>query len=365
MMVSSLRSSLAAALAFSAAVLASPSGIDARQASTACNNSPELCSRAYNTITHMGGHDSSFLRDASTGNSLAGNQFLNATIALSAGLRLLQAQIHVENGALKLCHTTCSILDAGLLSDWLAAIKFWMDSNPNEVVTLLLVNSDNADAATFGVAYEKSGISKYGFVQASASATGNWPTLQSMISANTRLVSFIASITPNPTYPYLLSEFTYVFETEFLVTTATGFNCSLSRPGSAGTAASAISRNMMPLMNHFKYASLSSSIQIPAVSDIDTTNSPDTAKAGALGLHAATCRKEWGIRPTFVLVDFFDKGPAVDTADAMNSITPTGRKAASAAGGANGKSEGNQSKTRLSMGTGALVAFMAAAVFMF
>ncbi|KLU81242.1 hypothetical protein MAPG_00334 [Magnaporthiopsis poae ATCC 64411] len=361
MMYSSLWSSLVTALAFSATALASPSGIRPRQ--SACNNSPDLCSRPYNTVTHMGGHDSSFLRDASTGNSLAGNQFFNATIALSAGLRLLQAQVHVENGTLRLCHTSCSLLDAGLLSDWLAAIRFWMDGHPNEVVTLLLVNSDNADAATFGAAYESSGISKYGFAQSSGSATGNWPTLQSMISANTRLVSFIASITPNPAFPYLLSEFTYVFETEFLVTASSGFNCSLSRPSSAGTAASAISRNMMPLMNHFKYASLSSAIQIPAVSDIDITNSPDTTKVGALGLHAATCRKEWGIRPTFVLVDFWDKGPAIDTADAMNGIDATGRKSVSA--GANGKSEGSQSKTRLGMGTGALVAFMAAAVLMF
>ncbi|KAM7209258.1 PLC-like phosphodiesterase, TIM beta/alpha-barrel-containing domain containing protein [Naviculisporaceae sp. PSN 640] len=318
---------------------------------TACNNSPNLCAQRYNNITHMGAHDSSFLRDASTGNSLAGNQFFNATVALSAGIRLLQGQVHNENGTLKLCHTSCDLLDAGPLQDWLSKIKFWMDTNPNEVVTILLVNSDNQPVSSYGEAFEASGISSYGYVPLQPTTASNisWPTLAGMISSNKRLVSFIASVDYSTTYPYLLSEFTHIFETSFEVYSAASFNCTLDRPRSVGSAQSAVSAGMMPLMNHFMYTKLTSDIDIPNVNDIDTTNSPSRETTGALGNHADSCRaaEEWGVKPVFVLVDFYDRGPAIETADRLNGVSnPVGRKdsgseVAAEAGG--GKGNGGSS----------------------
>lgn len=44
--------------------------------STACNNSPDLCNKSYGEITHLGAHDSPFVRDSSTDNSLAGDQYV-------------------------------------------------------------------------------------------------------------------------------------------------------------------------------------------------------------------------------------------------------------------------------------------------
>lgn len=322
----------------------------------ACNNSPLLCNRAYNNITHMGAHDSSFLRDASTGNSLAGNQFFNATVALSAGIRLLQGQVHLENNTLRLCHTTCALLDAGLLSTWLSAIKYWLDTNPNDVITLLLVNADNADASLFGAAFDAAGISPYGFVP---DGTG-WPTLQSMISANTRMVSFIAPLgSASPSHPFLLDEFTHVFETPFDVRRLSGFNCTLDRPSSAGTAANAVSQGLLPLMNHFAYTEITSDITVPNVGDIATTNSPSTTTTGALGLHAQTCQGEWGIKPVFVLVDFYDQGPAIDTADRVNGIVATGRQASVSDAVAGSGSAGERREGR---GMWALVGFLVGVV---
>jgi hypothetical protein len=128
----------------------------------ACNNSPPLGDRAYNDITHMGAHDSAYLRDSTTGCSTPGNQYYNATVALSAGFRLLQAQVHNENRTLQLCHTSCLLLDDGTLEAWLADIKGWMDTNANDVVALLLVNSDDVSASAFGTTFTSSGISTYG-----------------------------------------------------------------------------------------------------------------------------------------------------------------------------------------------------------
>ncbi|KAI8964093.1 PLC-like phosphodiesterase [Daldinia sp. FL1419] len=337
----------------------SASAASSSSSTTTCNNSPDLCSRSYSDITHMGAHDSAFLRDESTGNSIAGNQYFNATVALDAGIRLLQAQAHDLSGAIELCHTSCGLLDAGTLQSWLEPIKSWMDAHPNEVVTLLIVNSDGKSAAEFGSVFSASGIDKYGY----AHSGSTWPTLQEMISANTRLVTFIASITADSQYPYLLSEFDHVFETPFEVTSLSGFNCSLDRPSSHDSAGAAIQAGLLPLMNHFAYNLLGASIMVPNADNITITNSPSTTTIGNLGLHAQTCNQEWGIKPVFVLVDFFNEGPAIKTADVLNSINAVGRSNA-AMTVAVATAKANSRHQSIGLGTEALVAFLAAALLL-
>ncbi|KAK7711504.1 hypothetical protein SLS64_005528 [Diaporthe eres] len=326
----------------------------------ACNNSPDLCSRQYSNVTHMGAHDAAFLRDSSTDNSVAGNQYYNATKALNAGIRLLSLQVHNSNGTLELCHTTCTLLDAGTLEDFLVKIKTWMDENPNEVVTLLIVNSDDEDVASFGKVYESSNISSYGYTPATVSASNTWPTLQTMIDDGTRLVTFIATVTYSTTYPYLLNEWDFVFETAYEVTSLAGLNCTIDRPSGLSDASSAISSGYLPLMNHFVYQSITSSIEVPNVEIIDTTNSPNTSTVGALGQSAYKCNSEWGTAPVFALVDFYSEGPAIDTADNLNGITAEGRSDSSSA-----TSDASSGIGSAGAKTGALVAFLAAAVLIF
>lgn len=305
----------------------------------ACNGSHDLCSRTYDNITHMGAHDSSFVRDDSTDNSIAGTQYYNATYALNNGLRLLTVQAHDSNGTIELCHTTCSLLDAGSLQSFLVAIKDWMDNNEDDVVTLLIVNSDSFNATDFGPVFEASGIDKYGYTPTGTdSSSVTWPTLQDMINADTRLVTFIASYTYSSDYSYLLNEWDYVFETAYEVTSLSGFNCTIDRPSTYSSASSAISAGMLPLVNHFAYTVVAS-YEIPDASDIDVTNSPDTDTTGNLGLHAQTCKSEYGQKPTFMLVDFFNKGPAIETGDNLNGITASGRSNSTSADGSSSTSD--------------------------
>lgn len=316
----------------------------------ACNNSPDLCSRKYNNITHMGAHDAAFLRDASTDNSVAGNQYYNATVALSAGIRLLSAQVHNANGTLELCHTTCALLDAGTLEAWLTKIKYWMDNNPNEVVTLLLVNSDDEDVSAFGEVFQSSNISSYGYTPSSTSgATTDWPTLQTMIDDETRLVTFIAEINASTTYPHLLNEWDYVFETAYDVTNYAQFNCSLDRPSTLSSASAAIEAGYLPLMNHFRYKSITSTAELPDVDDIATTNSANTTLTGALGYEAYECNSEWGTAPVFALVDFYSVGPAITTADNINGITATGRTSSQASTSGAGLTIGRRANAEIAL----------------
>lgn len=350
-----LRSLLAATFVGAASVAAAPQTTGA--AGAACNNSPSLCSRPYNTITHMGAHDAAFLRDASTQNSIAGNQYKNATVALDAGLRLLQAQVHKSDNALRLCHTSCQLLDAGPLQNWLAAINVWMTKNPNEVVTIILVNSDSASASELGAVFQQSGISKYGYTPAGSTATGNWPTLQTMINQNTRLVSYVTNAKYDSSVPYLLPEFNYVFETPFEVTSLDGFNCSLDRPKALGTSgASAVSQNYLSLVNHFKYQQLLAGVLVPDTDQLSIVNSPETSTAGNLGLHLKNCQSEWGARPNYVLVDFWSQENPLAAADALNGVSDfAGRKITTEA-------TSKATEQFQGMAKGALLAFCAAAL---
>lgn len=315
---------LAALLGLTSAVT-----LQSRQ-TTACNNSPDLCSRSYSAITHLGAHNSPFVRDASTRFSVSGNHYFNTTIQLSAGVRMLTGQVHQSNGAWHLCHSSCDLLDAGLLSDWLGEIKTWMDANPSEVVSILLVNSDDATPSELAAEFTQSGITEYAYTPpSSTSPQVTWPTLQTLISANTRLMTFIASLDLNAvdsTNAYLMDEFTFIFETAFENSDPNNFTCTPDRPSTLrGQTAEAIASGRMPLQNHFLYDTQLFGIEAPDEANITSTNAP-SERAGNMGDAAKDCQQEWGKPPVFILVDFFDQGPAIATVDELNGVTsPVGR----------------------------------------
>jgi len=302
-------------------------------AQTACNNSPSLCNRAYNNITYLGAHDSPFLRDESTSFSTSGNQYYNSTVQLDAGVRLLSAQVHKTNdtatGANKwhLCHSSCDLLDAGTLESWLSEIKAWMDKNPHDVVTVLLVNSDNAAASDLGAQFQASGIDQYAYAPPSTSSIPRtWPTLDALISNNTRLLSFVASLgQPSSAHPYLLDEFTFVFENDFENESPANYSCNPNRPTSLTSPEQAASSGRMFLMNHFLYSTALFGIQTPNDTYVGVTNAQ--TGLGSLGAAVANCTAVYAKPPNFVLVDFFNMGPAMASVDQANGVTnPEGRK---------------------------------------
>lgn len=299
--------------------------VSAQNSSTACNNSPDLCSRNYNNVTYLGAHDAPFLRDSSTQYSTSGNQFYNTTRQLSAGVRLVTAQVQTNNdtSALHVCHTDCSLLDAGTLESWLSEIKSWMDNNPNDVVTILLVNGADASASDLASAYTSSGLDQYAYTPSCSSASSEWPTLQTLISNGTRAVNYVATLSDNSAAPYLLNEFTYIVENSYENSEPTNFSCAVDRPSSlANQTSSAISQGYMTLMNHFLYEDQLFGIQTPNESYVETTNAP-SGGIGNLGTSARTCAAQYGKAPTFLLVDFANTGSAINTADSLNELSIT------------------------------------------
>lgn len=167
----------------------SPASILGREASK-CNGREEYCERSYSNITFVGSHDAPFV-----GKLPQQNQNIGITAQLDMGIRFLQAQTHrskLDDKVIELCHTSCWLEDAGKLESFLSTVKKWLDSNPDEVVTLLLTNGDSFDVSKFGDVFSSSGIDDYAFVPSSDPLFINdWPTLGTLISSGKRLVVFL------------------------------------------------------------------------------------------------------------------------------------------------------------------------------
>ncbi|KAK4693076.1 hypothetical protein P7C71_g4249, partial [Lecanoromycetidae sp. Uapishka_2] len=276
-------------------------------AAQSCNNHPELCPRQYSNISQIGTHDSPFI-----GLLPQDNQDLSLPSQLNAGIRFLQAQTHADPfGTLNLCHTSCFEEDAGSLETYLTTIKSWLDTNPNEVLTLLLVNGDNLDIDIFDAAFTSSGIKPYAYIPPTTPlAISAWPTLGEMITAATRLVIFLDA-GAKPSVPYILDEFTYFFETPYDTTDPTFPECKIDRPPGASP------EGRMYIVNHFLDVDVFG-IDMPD----DAADGATNAKTGrgSISAQVELCVGLYGRAPVGVLVDYFERGDVFGAQNALNGL---------------------------------------------
>lgn len=277
------------------------------RAQTLCNGHAELCGRRYSNITAIGAHDSAFV-----GQLPQDNQELSVKAQVDAGIRFLQVQSHKNIvGTLELCHTSCFERDAGKVESYLSTVKSWLDGNPNEVLTLLIVNGDNVPVSMFDDAYKASGLKPYTYTPlTSPLAIDAWPTLQEMITAGTRLVAFLDA-GADPSVPYILDEFTYFFETPFDTLDPKFPECTIDRP--AGAKAD----GRMYIVNHFLDVEWLG-IDIPDRMALDTTNA--ATGVGSIGAQADVCIGLYGRAPFGVLVDYLNHGDVFTAQNRLNGL---------------------------------------------
>ncbi|KKY18323.1 hypothetical protein UCRPC4_g05034 [Phaeomoniella chlamydospora] len=215
-----------------------------------------------------------------------------------------------------MCHTSCIEEDAGSLKSFLTTIKDWLDASNNtcEVLTLLLVNSDDLDVSEFGSVFEAVGLDSYAYAPSKTlSSLSSWPTLSSLISSSTRLIVFMDYEADTSSVPYILDEFTYFFETPYDTTDPDFPQCSIDRPSDLSTAEAADSR--MYLVNHFLDDEVLG-ILIPDEDDAATTNSVQSIAGQVeicLGLYENRA-------PKGVLVDYLEKGSVFEAERLMNNL---------------------------------------------
>lgn len=272
------------------------------------------------------------------------------------GIRALQIQTHNTSDGIHLCHTSCVLLDAGLLSDYLTKVKTWLDANPNEgeldessqrtnprpVVTLVLVNIDNLPATAFASAFQTAGLDKKSYVPKAASNTiSDWPTLGNLIDAGTNLVTFLNYNADFTAVPYLIDEFTNMWEDAYNVVDQT-WGCAVNRSSNTGPSPN----QKMYMINHFLDKTWNILGNVAFIPDKDKLNETNAASGpGSIGFHVDNCVLLYQRNPNIILLDYYDSNgnaPFVAAAQLNGVPAPTNNvvKGSSGAGGSSGAASG-------------------------
>lgn len=312
---------VAATPSSSASETGTPTSSEPHKNTQPCNNYLELCGRKYGNITQVGAHNSPFVRPGNSGS----NQELPVKTQLDDGVRLVQGQIQwpVNGSVPHFCHTTCNLLDAGPITDWLTQVREWVDVHPYDVVTVLLGNGNYSTPDLYAPYIEQSGILKYTY-QAPflPMALSDWPTLEELILRGSRVIMFMDYKADQRKYPWLLDQFAQMWETPFNPQDR-NFPCTVLRPPDLKPEAA---RDRLYLANHnlnVQFKVFGAEVLVPAVAVLNETNAADGF--GSLGVAANNCRNDWGRAPNFLHVDYYNygqpPGSVFEVAARANNVT--------------------------------------------
>ncbi|KAI1113061.1 PLC-like phosphodiesterase [Nemania sp. NC0429] len=287
----------------------------------ACNNYVEFCTRKYGNITEIACHNSPFI----TPNNIAANQQHDVTQQLNDGVRLLQAQMQWPDSSSEphFCHTSCDVLDAGPITVWLTKVKNWVAQHPFDVVTILLGNGGHLKPSQYAPYIEQTGILRYAYTPPHVPMNlSSWPTLADMILSGGRVVFFMDYLANQTEYPWLLDEFSQMWETPFDPVDAS-FPCDAQRPPDLAPDDAG---KMLSLINHnlnINFSLLGVDMLVPARTELNVTN--NLTGAGSLGLGAENCLAQWGRAPSFLNVDYYNyggsPGSVFEVAARLNNVT--------------------------------------------
>lgn len=225
-----------------------------------------------------------------------------------------------------MCHSSCSLMDGGTLGHWLSEVKAWMDEHASEVVTLLIVNQDRIPAKDLLPSFSESETAPLAYVPSPAGIKiREFPTLQTMIKEDKRLVVFVTAGAGDDDAPFLLNEWDYIWETKWENKDPKAWSCDVDRPGRLRDEEGverAEEEGVVPLLNWFLYTEIGFGIMRPFVEQIQDTNGPSLAA----GLKTCRDSNTWKALPAprvpnFVLVDFFNEGNPISHIDALNNVT--------------------------------------------
>ncbi|KAG0284865.1 hypothetical protein BGZ96_010801 [Linnemannia gamsii] len=285
-------------------------GADAQQ--QLCNGYAELCAKTYDQVSYATTHNAYAYTPRG---ALAANQNNDIPTQLKDGIRafMLDAYNLPSGGTndIELCHSYCSLLDAGPLSAVLGQIKTFMDQNPNEVISIFWENAANLAPARFQTVYQAAGMTPYLYTQTAGSTT--WPTLASMISSKKRLLNFVDS-GADASVPWLMAEYDFIFETPWQITKGSEYPCTVDRPKGEERG--------MYVMNHFISGQVTvgdQTFDVPQSGIVAQTNGQDLAS------HANKCTQTFNKIPNFVAVDYYEQGSLLQTVAQLNGVNWNGK----------------------------------------
>lgn len=196
-----------------------------------------------------------------------------------------------------LCHTSCDLLNAGTLEDYLKTVRSWVQNRNYDVITILMGNSNLVDPGNFTAPFANAGLLPYIYSPPKVlMGINDWPTLGEMILTGKRVVVMMDYQANQTAIPWLIDEFSVMWETPFSPQDR-AFPCTLQRPPGL-LDRDAIQRLYMANHNlNTDISLLGSSLLVPTVTLLNETNAANASIYGSLGRAAVNCTRELHVPP--------------------------------------------------------------------
>ena len=254
-------------------------------------------------------------------NNAGANQALPVTTQLNDGIRMLQGQMHWNGSIPHFCHTSCDVLDSGPITDYLSTVSDWVSNHPFDIVTILLENGDYKPVGDYVPFIEQTGLAQYAYTPPLIPmGIKDWPPLSHFILTGKRVVFFMDYLANQTAVPWIMDEFSQMWETPFDPTDR-AFPCDVQRPPDLSSEAA---KERMYLTNHnlnYDINILGTSLLVPNIPLLNVTN--NVTGYGSLGVGAADCDNMWGYPPKFLNVDYYNvgDGSVFEVAAIYNNVT--------------------------------------------
>ena len=255
---------------------------------TACNGHDALCARPFDQVCFPMTHNSMSNGDAGW---LLPNQTHGITRQLADGVRGLMLDVHPLDGQATLCHGLCDLGNQPLV-EGLGEIAAFLIAHPREVVSIIF--EPYVAPSDIAAAMDAAGLTARLYVHAG----GAWPTLESMIHADTRLVVFAEADGSDPAWYHRAWDL--ISDTNYSAKVSAELTCDLNRGAET---------HDLFLINNW----LGNPFPDPAFA------TEVNARAFLLG-RAQTCAAERGHVPNFLGVDFYEVGDVVGVARVVNGL---------------------------------------------
>ncbi|MDH3707713.1 MAG: hypothetical protein OES57_16725, partial [Acidimicrobiia bacterium] len=195
------------------------------------------------------------------------------------------------NRDLFLCHAFCEI-GARRLVDELEAIAGFLEDHPREVV-VMIIQDEGPQPADLADAFAQSGLDQLVYTH---DPSGRWPTLGSMIEADDRVVVMAENVSGGVDWYH--DAFTLTQDTPFQFDTIDDLTCAPNR-GEADSP--------LLLVNHW-------------LRPVSPRAAEEANQRDVLLERVEQCRRERGLDPNLVAVDFHDRGDVVAVVRELNGL---------------------------------------------
>lgn len=226
------------------------------------------------------------------------NQTHSVTNQLKNGVRGLMIDTYDGTNGVALTYHGFALLGSQKLVDVLQEIKDFLNGNSEEIVSIIFEN--NGSNVQLEKAIDSIGLNKMTYIHTGSS----WPTLQTMIDSNQRLVLFVES-DKTPRANYLMHAWSTVFDTPYDYVSASEFSSDVNRGGS-GT-------KELYLVNHWLQKELFPGIRVP-----DKTLAPTANARAVISKRVQDCAAANSHFVNFLGVDFYEIGDAKAVVDSIN-----------------------------------------------